>query len=156
MLRMPHKNVAVTPLFDTLKVGLIHIPEQARERCDQGIAKYVGTECKLVKPGDHVVFSGYTGTLISLEGEGLLICLPEEFIVAIIEYDGAQVAKIEIPGLYFKGEGEFFQATYEMAANLITKGIEESPMWSELTGDKHRHWKLHEQRPKVSDYDRLK
>lgn len=156
MLRMPDDKVAVTPLFDTLRIGSIYIPEQARERVDQGIAKYVGEKCKLVKPGDHVVFSGYTGTLLSLEGEGLLIILPEDYVVAVIEYTGPEVAKIEVPGLYFKGDDEYFQATYEMAMNLITKGIEESAIWSQLTGDKHRHWKIHEQRPKPSEYDRLK
>lgn len=157
MLTMPHKNVAVTPLFDTLKVGSLYIPEQARERCDQGIVKYKGAACELVNVGDHVVFSGYTGSTVSIEGEGLLIILPEEFIVAIIEYDGPEVAKIEMPGLYFKGaDNDYFQATYEMAANLIAKGIEESEMWKRISEDKARHWKLHEQRPKLSDYDRLK
>jgi co-chaperonin GroES (HSP10) len=155
MLRMPRKNVAVVPLFDTLKVGSLYIPEQARERCDQGIVKYVGTKCEYVKEGDHVVFSGYTGTLLSLEGEGLLIVLPEQFVVAVIEYDASEVAGIEIPGLFFKGsDGEFFPATYEMATGILAKGIEESPFWSKLTGDKHRHWKLHEQRPALAEYER--
>jgi len=155
MLRMPRRNVAVTPLFDTLKVGSLFIPEQARERCDQGIVKYVGTKCTYVKVGDHVVFSGYTGTLLSLEGEGLLIVLPEQFIVAVIEYDANEVARIEIPGLYFKDiDGNYFGTTYEMAVGIIAKGLEESAFWSKLTGDKHRHWKLHEQRPALADYER--
>ncbi len=157
MLRLPPKNIAVTPLFDSLMFGHIHIPEQARERCDQGIVKYVGSKTKWVKLGDHVTFSGYTGTLLSLEGEGLLIILPEEFVVGVVEYDGPEVASIELPGLYFKGvDGEYFEATYEMAVNILAKGIEESKMWEKLTGDKHRQWKRHDQRPKVSDYDRLR
>jgi co-chaperonin GroES (HSP10) len=157
MLRLPPHKVAVTPLFDTLKYGSLYIPEQARERCDQGIVKYIGSGCKWIKIGDHVTFSGYTGTLLSLEGEGLLIILPEEFAVAVIEYNGAEIAKVEIPGLFFKGaDGEFFEATYEMVTNLVAKGIEDSKMWSKLTGDKHRKWKMHEQRPQVSDYDRLR
>lgn len=154
MLKMPHRNVACTPLFDTLKVGSLYIPEQARERCDQGIVKYTGAKCSYVKPGDHIVFSGYTGTLLSLEGEGLLIVLPEQFVVAVVEYDEAEVATIEIPGLYFRGvDGDYFQATYEMATGLVAKGIEESTMWAKLTGDKHRHWKLHEQKPTVAEYN---
>jgi hypothetical protein len=135
-------------------VGSLYIPEQARERVDQGIIKYVGDKCNYVKPGDHIVFSGYTGTLLSLEGEGLLIVLPEQFIVAIIEYDEAEVARVEIPGLHFRGvDGDYFPATYEMATGLIAKGLEESPMWSRLTGEKHRHWKLHEQKPTVAEYN---
>lgn len=157
MLRLPPKKVAVTPLFDTLKYGSLHIPETARERCDQGIVKYLGSGCKWVELGDHVTFSGYTGTLLSLEGEGLLILLPEEFVVGVIEYDNVEIAKVEIPGLYFQGtEGDYFPATYEMATNLLAKGLEDSKVWSKLTGDKHRKWKMHDQRPKVSDYDRLR
>lgn len=157
MLRIPAHKLAVTPLFDTDRYGSLYIPEQARERCDQGIVKYIGDKCNFVQIGDHVTFSGYTGTLLSLEGEGLLILLPEDFVVAVIEYDANDVAKIEIPGLFFGGaKGEYFPATYEMAINLVAKGIEESKMWHQLTGDKHRQWKMHSQRPKVSDYDRLR
>lgn len=157
MLRLPPKKIAVTPLFDTLKYGSLFIPETARERVDQGIVKYIGDNCKWIGIGDHVTFSGYTGTLLSLEGEGLLIILPEEFVVGVIDYDSTDVARVEIPGLYFKGtDDEFFEATYEMVVNLLAKGLEESKVWSKLTGDKHRKWKIHEQRPKVSDYDRLR
>lgn len=154
MLKMPNRNVAVTPLFDTLMVGSLHIPESSRERCDQGLVKYIGDKCTYVKPGDHVVFSGYTGTLLSLEGEGLLIVLPEQFVVAVIEYESAEVANIEIPGLHFRGvDGDYFPATYEMVTGLLAKGLEESKMWSKFTGSKHQHWKLHEQKPTVAEYN---
>lgn len=157
MISIPRKKLAVTPLFDPLMYGKIIIPEQARERCDQGIVKYVGEECDFVRVGDHVLFSGYTGTLLQLEGEGLVIILPEEFVVAIIGYDGNEVANTDIPGLYFRGkDGTYFTATYEQAMNLITRGLEESQWYIKMKQGSLRQWKQETQRPAIKDYDHLR
>lgn len=154
MLKLTEKKLACIPLFDSLKsAGGLHIPEQARERCDQGIVKYIGAKCDFVEPGDHVLFSGYTGTLLELEGEGLLIILPEEFVTAIIEYDGHEVANIDISGLYFKDkEGRHWPASYEIASRLIAKSLEESPFFQRVTAYAWKNTKL-ESRPKISDYN---
>lgn len=122
MLYLQRNVVAVVPMFDPDKIGSIWVPEQAKERCDQGIVKYLGPDCELVKIGDHIIFSGYTGTTVEIEGEGsLLIFLPEDFIIAKLEEPDTL-----IPGLYFKGvDGRFFDATYEQALTLIGRAFDE-------------------------------
>ena len=135
MIQLSRKNVAAVPLFDSLQTaGGLWIPESARERCDQGIVKYVGKDVKEVSEGDHILFSGYSGTLMELEGEGTLIILPERYVVAKIAYDGAEVANIDISGLYFRDkEGHYWPATYEFASRLIAKGLEESKWFKKIT-----------------------
>lgn len=135
MLQLHRKNVAAVPLFDSLQTaGGIWIPEQARERCDQGIVKYIGKDVKEVSEGDHILFSGYSGTLLDLEGEGTLIILPERYVVAKIAYDGTEVANVDISGLYFRDtEGHYWPATYEMASRLIAKSLEESSWFKRVT-----------------------
>lgn len=153
-LSVPGNKIAVVPLFDTTKVGSLYIPEQARERSDQGIVKYIGPLVEDIKPGDHVIFSGYTGTLLHIDGEGILIVLPEEFVEAKLDYQNHSIVTTDIPGLYFKGEdGEYFLATYEMAMNLITQGIEETDWWKELSARK-KNYKLDSQRPSKESYAR--
>ena len=144
-------------MFDPDKTvsGLLVIPEIAKERCDQGIVKYVGPEVKWLKPGDHVLFSGYTGTLVSLEGEGLLIILPENFVSAII-----YSPDFDVPGLYFRDSenNEYFTATYEMAVELLARALERTPEFINMTamdrpGRKHR---IHMNKPKPEDYERMR
>lgn len=120
MLKMPRKMVAIEPLYDkdVSPLGLIIIPETAKERCDQGLVKYIGEECRNVKIGDHVIFSGYVGTTVDIDGE-TLIFVKESEINAIVEDQG-----FEVSGLYFKDkDGEYFQATYEMAMYLIARTL---------------------------------
>ena len=122
MIKVPARKVAVEPIFDPDKIGHIYVPDQAKERCDQGIVKYVGEKVRELGVGDYVLFSGYSGTLVNLEGEGRLIILPESFVVARIYPAGTPIA-----GLYFKDrDGEFFEATYEEAFHLIAQATEES------------------------------
>ena len=131
MISIYGDKIAVVPMFDADETpGGIIIPDQSKERCDQGIVKYMGPDvdtenCKI---GDHVVFSGYTGTLLKVEGEGLLIVLPYEFIVAILHR-----VDCSVPGLFFQSnDGEYFPATYEMAMNIIAQGISESPEYKKI------------------------
>lgn len=91
-------------------------PLDSGERCDQGVVKYIGKDVKDIQIGDYVFFSGYSGTLVQVEGEGKLIILPESFIEFKMDIDKF----IQVPGLYFKDkEGKFFTATYEQAMNIM-------------------------------------
>lgn len=118
---MPRKMLAVEPLYDkdTSPSGLIVIPDSAKERCDQGLVKYIGADCRNAFIGAHVIFSAYAGQTLQIEGEGTLIFLQEYEIAAIIE-----TQPLEVKGLYFMDEnGEPFQATYEQAMYLITSNL---------------------------------
>jgi co-chaperonin GroES (HSP10) len=115
MLSLCETKIAVEPLFEPDRIGHIYIPDQAKARANQGIVKYIGSGVKTVKIGDHILFGGYVGTTIHLEGEGVLIIVEEEFIQAII-HDEVKA----IPGLYCKGKyGDYFPATHEIAIKLI-------------------------------------
>lgn len=120
MIILPRNKVAIEPIYDPDRIGHIWIPEMAKERCDQGIVKYIGPGVHNVKPFDHVIFSGYTGTNIEIDGEGILILMPESYIEAVVEYQPC-----DVPGLYFRSkDGEYFTATYEQAAFLCARAIE--------------------------------
>lgn len=127
MLGMPENKVAIIPLFDPDKSpGGIWIPEQAKERCDQGVVKYCGPKCEIVAPGDYVLFPGYSGQNLRIEDEGVLIIMRETDVIAKIE--GTDVNDLEIPGLYFKGaDGVYFGATQEFATDLIAKALQDAP-----------------------------
>jgi co-chaperonin GroES (HSP10) len=140
MIRLNGNKVAATPIFDPDKIGRIYVPDMAKERCDQGVVKYVGPKCEWIKPNDYILFSGYTGTLIKLEGEGLLIVMPEDFISCIIE-----APNTDIPGLYFRGKnGEYFTATYEQAVELLARGIENSEWHKDFNVKRSEKPKPHE------------
>jgi len=132
MIRLPTDKIACVPLFDAdTTAGGIIIPDQAKQRCDQGIVKYVGpdVDTDYIKIGDHVVFSGYVGTLLYVEGEGQLIVYPYEFAVCVLER-----ADCSIPGLFFQGrDGDYFPATYEQSMGIIALGIQESKEYKTIT-----------------------
>ncbi len=155
MLQLHRRNVAAIPLFDSLQTaGGLWIPEQARERCDQGIVKYIGKDVKEVSEGDHILFSGYSGTLLDLEGEGTLIILPERYVVAKIAYDGPEVANIDISGLYFRdSDGRYWNATYEFASRLISKGLEESKWFKRVTAWAWRADKKNKSKLGINEYN---
>lgn len=108
-LYVHHKKKKQKVAVETLDSG---------ERCDQGVVKYVGADVSFVKIGDYVFFSGYTGTLVNIEGEGKLIILPEKFIECIFDIDKFH----KVPGLYFRDRNKnYFNATYEQAMNIIAE-----------------------------------
>jgi chaperonin GroES len=116
MLKMPTDKVAITPIRDPDKSpGGIWIPDIAKERVDQGIVKYVGPDVKDIKIGMYVLFSGYTGTLLRLEGEGDLIIMSEQFIVCEI----GEVDNIQVPGLYYRSRFNKEQAIGELADIIL-------------------------------------
>ena len=123
MIQLVGNNVAIEPMFDPdISTGGLYIPEMAKERCDQGIVKYIGPKCYFAKPLMHVLFSGYSGTYIEVQDEGRLIMMPENFLMLAIEAETT-----EIPGVYFKGaNGVYFPATYEHVTGLIAEAFRES------------------------------
>ena len=137
MIAVIGEKVAVKPLYDPDMIGSIIIPDQAKERCDQGIVKAIGPrvkeKCPELTPGLHVLFSGYDGTLVELEDEGIFLVMPVEFIRAIIYPPNIG----DIPGLYFKDkDGEYWSATYEQAQDLIARAVESSE-WGKITMGKN-------------------
>lgn len=74
-------DVLIEPRFrkDKTASGLLFLPETSRERCTQGIVKYIGSKVQDVKVGDRVAFSGYSGTLAKI-GNEILIIMPEKEI----------------------------------------------------------------------------
>lgn len=128
MALLPYENkVLIIPIRDPDKSkGGLWIPEEAKERVDQGIVYAIGPKCEIVQAGDHVTFPGYSGQLISVEDEGTFLIMRETEIVAKIS--GDEVSQSDCPGLYFRGiDKVYYTATVEMALQLIAKGIEESP-----------------------------
>lgn len=78
-------HVAVIPLEDPLyrEDSGLWIAEEARQKIDQGIVKYRGPATMDIRVGDHVFFSGYNGTKITVDGEGVFIILSEEDVDAV-------------------------------------------------------------------------
>lgn len=100
MIRLPRNKVAVDPIFDRDKTpGGLWIPDQAKERCDQGIVKYIGKDVDdSIKIGSHVIFSGYTGATVRIDNE-LLLVIHQDFVKATIDVDDYNVS-----GLYCRGK----------------------------------------------------
>ena len=170
MLKLLHNRVACVPIRDSHDTGIegfregkadpgftkpksgnIIIPDEYGERVDQGLVKYVGSSVTREKYGfgigDMVIFSGYSGELVSIEGEGLFILVPAKFIKACVITEPTIVS-----GLYFRDGGRvggdseeydehYFPATYEKAMELIALALGET---SVLEIDKDR--------PKLEDY----
>jgi len=168
LIELTGNRIAVTPIFDPLLVGEehalrpgsriklaggeeaevgkpvgLHIPDSARDRCDQGIVKYVAPQVKHVKIGDYIIFSGYVGTLVTIDTERLII-LPEDFAQCVLHAPATDVA-----GVYFRGaDGEYYTATYEMIFEMIARAFQDAP-W-------HRQLVVTSYRPKIEDYDKLR
>ena len=87
MLTPLRNAVCVIPIHEE-KVRGLWIPDLYRQRVDHGIVKAKGPQVSdEIQIGDHIVFSGYTGTKISHENEGEYIFVPEPWIEAIITED---------------------------------------------------------------------
>jgi co-chaperonin GroES (HSP10) len=142
--RPPHNKVAITPIFDrdVTESGRLYIPDIAKERCDQGVVKYIGDGVKEVKVGDYVIFSGYDGTLLNIEGEGRLIIMPESHIQGVLP----EVENIYVPGLYFKTADGYEVANYEQAMEFISAAFTSQGRLIEVKGGQNtsesaREWK---------------
>lgn len=95
-LRLLKDKVAIIPIEDPdiTPAGLI-IPESAKQRVDQGVVKYRGPGVESVRVGDHVVFSSYSGSKITVSDEGYLYIMDESDIQAILT-DGASVTMVPL------------------------------------------------------------
>lgn len=173
MLKLPRNRVACIPIFDSSSTGIegfkgavadkgytkpkdgkIILLDEYRERVDQGIVKYVGAGVTREKNGfgigDMVIFSGYSGELVSIEGEGLFIILPARFVVCCIIPKPTVVSGLffmsvndDLSAEYEYGKEEYFPATYEKAMELIAKALEETSII-----------KIGKDRPTLEDYKR--
>jgi chaperonin GroES len=65
-------------------VGSLYIPETAKRKSDQGVIIYKGDDVEELKVGDHVLFSAYSGTQISVAEEGHYLIMPESEVVAVL------------------------------------------------------------------------
>lgn len=83
-LKMLANDIAVIPIEDPDQIGHIIIPEEAKQRADQGVVKYKGPEVRDLSIGDHVLFTGYTGSKVSLADEGVLFIMSEDDILAVL------------------------------------------------------------------------
>lgn len=101
MLSMLDDRIAVIPIEDPEMIGHIIIPDTAKRRVDQGIVKYRGDNVKELKVGDHVCFSGYSGTKVTLKGEGVLLIMKEEDVVALLG-EGEQLYTLDQIRRYFE------------------------------------------------------
>lgn len=79
--------VYIIPMEDPDKIGSIYVPEQAKQRIDQGIVKYRGDAVMELRVGDHVIFSGYSGDLVITEDDGPLYVMKEMDIFAVLHDD---------------------------------------------------------------------
>ena len=155
MIRLVGDKVAVAPIFDPTFAGPeyadprlgapveLWIPDEARDRCDQGIVKYVGPQVKDLRLGDYVIFSGWVGALVTVDNETVII-LPEKFCQGTLENH----PDVDVPGLYFRGvDGEYFTATYEMAIEMVSRAFRDA--------DWHKGVKVTSFAPKNKEYDEL-
>lgn len=126
MIGLMENKIAVIPLYDAdVSPGGIIIPEMAKERCDQGVVKYVGPDCQYLVPGDLVLFSGYTGQTVRIDNE-VLIFMREDAVSAVLE--GEDLDNTAVPGLYFKGkDGVYFEANVEFALDLVGRAVQDAP-----------------------------
>lgn len=128
MILVTGSKVAVVPLENPDKIGLLWIPEIAKDRLNQGFVKYIGPDVVDCYVGQYVLFSGYTGTLVSVANEGKLIIIPEDFIVAELVQGEWELAPI--PGVYFKSRIDTGQQYSELwkLMNEVLPGMDKADL----------------------------
>jgi co-chaperonin GroES (HSP10) len=84
MIRMLDDKVAIIPVKDPDHYGSIIIPDSVRDskRSDQGVVYAIGPNVRDVTIGDHVLFSPYSGSKITIVDVGVLHVMPEGEIEA--------------------------------------------------------------------------
>lgn len=127
MFKVIKNRVVVIPLQDPERHGLIWIPDIGRKRIDQGIVKYIGPDVKDVRPGDLVLFSGYSGQLVRIKSSvddksQEVIILEEDFIVGILEFNKQSR---QVNGLYLKDEEGYFPAPLDVAIQFIADSVDQ-------------------------------
>lgn len=160
MIKLKRKQIALEPIYDSdyhnASTKLIKIPDSAKERCDQGIIKYIGKDCDpMFEVGKIALFSGYSGTTIGIDGE-ILIVIHSDFLKCQVD-----IEHMEVPGLFFRSvkdksaiadhnRYEYFPATYEDAVRLLAKAYNEQ--YSSRLDVKKEEYK--EQRDEIDERSR--
>lgn len=116
------KDVIIAPKFDPDKIGSIYLPQESRQRCTQGIVKYIGREVTEVKVGDRVGFGGYSGTLAKLDGEGVFIIMPE----SEIDFIFGPISDYEFP-IYFRADQEEFEKEVKEVVKYLHTKLDGNP-----------------------------
>lgn len=140
MLRLLEDKIAVIPLDDPdRRPSGLWIPPGSKQRIDQGIIKYRAPGCKELKIGDHVYFSGYDGTKVSIEGEGVLIILREAYIKAVDEGEGMALFPLqEVKRIIDLCYGEY--QSREIAPGLGTMPSKEVRYFKEILTARFNDW----------------
>lgn len=127
MITVPRNKVAIRFIQDrTTTPSGIYTGES--ERSDQGIVKYIGADVTFIRPGDYVLFSGWSGSVVHIEGEGGLIFLLEDAIECILHPPTTEIA-----GLFHVDQnGEYFPATYESTIEMIRDQYDYLPRFANL------------------------
>ncbi len=133
MLSLKTNKVGIMFIQDPLvsKGGII-LSESSRQRSDQGIVKYVGPDCRFVKPADYVVFNAFAGTTVRMnagfdeEGKQFaedIIIIPEDELLLKVHPPATPIAGL----FHVDGTGDYFPATYESTMRMVQEQFYELP-----------------------------
>ncbi len=144
MLRLLENKIAVIPMEDPeRRASGLWVPPQAKQRIDQGIIKYRAEGCKELRVGDHVFFSGYDGTKVAIEGEGVLIILRETYVRAVLEGESEQFFPLQkILRIIDLCHGEYL--TREMGPGLGRMPSKEVQYFQEILTARFENWFMSE------------
>ncbi len=144
MLRLLENKIAVIPMEDPQRrASGLWVPDQAKQRIDQGIIKYRAEGCKELRVGDHVFFSGYDGTKIAIEGEGVLIIMRETYVKAVVEGESEQLFPLQkILRIIEKCHGEYLSR--EMTPGLGIMPSKEVKYFTEILTARFESWFMSE------------
>lgn len=121
-------DLLIHPIEDSAMTesGRLYIPDQAKQRVDQGIVVAKGPlVTEEIEIADHVIFSGYSGDKVSVGGSGIFFVIPQQFIVAIIT-DSSVVLfdSLTIRRILDERQGEAYQKwSGDSKATDIVRGI---------------------------------
>lgn len=149
MLEIKPNNVAIIPLYDpdVTKGGLV-IPASAQTRSDQGIVKYVGRDCKWLRVGDWVLFSGWSGNVVEIDGEGRLIFMHEKQVEAVVH---EQIDEL-VGGLWMQeSNGNFIKPTWEFVCDMLAHNASILCSKYRMNGDPTKY-REREQRMRANAY----
>ena len=156
MFRITGDRVALIPIQDPEHVGRIIVPDIAKQRTDQGIVKYIGPDCKDYKPGQFVIFNGYSGTVLNIQDPDRPNSPVERLIIVRDKFIYGELVDFEdtdVPGLYFRArDGSYFTATYEMALELIGDAIRSAP-WRQFNPVTGQGINVVTTQPRPEEYD---
>lgn len=74
-------NLYIIPILPPVETRGLLVPETAKRRPTQGIVKYRGPWTRGdTRVGDHVFFSGWAGSQVNYESEGLIFIMEEDSV----------------------------------------------------------------------------